>query len=200
MALVLYPGREGIAYEVHEETTLGRSILTFRYLQISLPRLEATDFVQAEHVLGAAMVSLMHLPTDRSAQIALHLAALRRVHLARLAGEIDDARAFLLVNLIATYLPLSAGEQAALRVQLEQEGDLVMEATELTWADQVYRDGRAEGRVQGLREAIEQLVRVRYGRVNAELAARLAAMTREEDLRELVARIGKAQSETDLLA
>jgi hypothetical protein len=135
IAVVLYPSHEGIAQEVYEEAVLGRTILTFRYLQISLPRLEAADFVQAESVLGAGLASTMHVPAERTAQIALHVAALRRVYQARLAGEIDDARAFLLVNLIATYLPLSARERDELRVQLQQEGDPTMEATELTWAD-----------------------------------------------------------------
>ncbi|HZS87356.1 MAG TPA: hypothetical protein VFE42_07705 [Chloroflexota bacterium] len=71
-----------------------------------------------------------------------------------------------------------------------------MEATELTWADQVYE----EGKVQGLREAIERLARARFGRVAPELGARLATLTREEDLAVLVERIGTAQSEADLLA
>jgi Putative transposase, YhgA-like len=196
IALVLYPGREGIAQEAYEEAVLGRSILTFRYLQISLPRLEATDFVQAESVLGAGLASTMHVPAERTAQIALHLAGLRRVHQARVAGEIDDARAFLLVNLIATYLPLSVREREALRVQLQQEGDPTMEATELTWADQVYE----EGKVQGLREAIERLVRTRFGRVTPELAARLAAITREEELAAFIDRVGTVQSEDEMLA
>src|SRR5579884_3740765 len=50
IAVVFYLGREGIAQEVYEEVTLGRTILTFRYLQISLPRLEAKDYVQSESV------------------------------------------------------------------------------------------------------------------------------------------------------
>jgi ribosomal protein S12 methylthiotransferase accessory factor YcaO len=64
----------------------------------------------------------------------------------------------------------------------------------------VYREGREEGRVQGLREAIERLARTRFGRVAPELEARLATMTREEDLTALVERVGQAQSEAELLA
>ena len=196
VALVLYPGRDGIAQEVYEETVLGRTILTFRYLQISLPRLEATHFVQAESVLGAGLASVMHVPADRVAQIALHLACLRRVYEARVAGEIDDARAFLLVNLIATYLPLSARERDELRVQLQQKGDPTMEATELTWAEQVFE----EGRVHGLREAIRRLARARFGRVAPDLEARLVTMTREEELIAFVERVGVAHGEADLLS
>ncbi len=42
----------------------------------------------------------------------------------------DEARAYLLVNLSATYLPLSNDERSALRVQLEQQGDTTLEATQ----------------------------------------------------------------------
>jgi hypothetical protein len=43
------------------------------------------------------------------------------------AGQVDEARAYLLVNLIATYLPLSAAERSALQVQLEQQGETTLE-------------------------------------------------------------------------
>ena len=47
IALVFYAGREGIAREEYEEAVFGQSILTFRYLQISLPLLRAEDYVQS---------------------------------------------------------------------------------------------------------------------------------------------------------
>ena len=93
--------------------------------------------MQAEQVLGAGLASVMRLPGDRPAQIRLHLACLRRMLDAERGGEVDAARAFLLGNLVETYLPLTEEERAALRVQLEQEGDVTMEATELTWADRI---------------------------------------------------------------
>lgn len=147
-------------------------------------------------MLGAALASVMRVPAERSAQVALHLASLRRVHQARTAGAIDEARAFLLVNLIATYLPLSVHERDELRVQLQQEGDATMEATELTWADRIY----LEGRVQGIRETLGLYIRARFGRLSPELEARLDAMTREEELAAFTEHVGKAQSEAELLA
>jgi hypothetical protein len=131
VALVFYAGREGIAREEYEEAVFGESIMTFRYLQISLPLLSAEQYVQAEQVLGAGLASVMRLPPDRPAQITLHRACLRRVLDAEQSGQVDAARAFLLGNLMETYLPLTDEEREALRVQLEQEGDVTMEATEL---------------------------------------------------------------------
>ncbi len=199
IAVVLYAGRAAIAREVYEEMVLGQTILTFRYLQISLPLLDAEEYVRAESVLGAGLASVMRLPAGREAQIALHLASLRRVREALDAGQVDDARAFLLVNFIATYLPLSDEERERLRVQLEQEGDSTMEATELTWAERVEQRGEQRGNLLGMREAIRQMLRVRLGSVSPELESALAGMTREEELTTFIERAAVARSEAELL-
>lgn len=199
IALVLYPGREGIVLEEYAEAVFGRTYLTFRYLQISLPRLEATEYVQRGDVLGAALAALMHLPVERVAQIDVHLAALRHVREASEAGQVDQARAFLLVNFIATYLPLSDDERAELRVQLEQQGDTTLEATELTWADQLIMQGREQGREEALRDTILRAVRLRFGSASPALEQTVQAMTREDELLTFFDRIFRAQSEAELL-
>ncbi len=195
IALVLYPGREGIARETYEDVVLGQTILTFRYLQISLPLLEATEYVQADSLLGAGLASVMRVPTAREAQIALHLAALRRVRAAVEAGQVDAARAFLLVNLIATYLPLSDEERGALRVQLEQQGDTTMQATELTWAEQIFEQGEQ----RGMREAARTMLRARFGAVAPEIEAVLAGLTREDELAAFIERAAVAHSASELI-
>ncbi len=92
VALVLYPEHEGIALEEYTETVFGRTYLVFRYLQISLPRLEAVEYVQTGGVLGAALASVMRLPAEREAQIGVHLAGLRCVREAVETGFVDEAR------------------------------------------------------------------------------------------------------------
>ncbi|MDQ2828417.1 MAG: hypothetical protein M3Y74_05140 [Chloroflexota bacterium] len=89
-----------------------------------------------------------------AARIALYIACLRGVQRAVDAGELDDARQFMLFNLIFTYLHLNAQERDAARVQLRQEGDTTVEATELTWADRMLLQGREQGIEQGLRQAV----------------------------------------------
>ena len=182
VALVFYAGREGIAREEYEEAVFGESIMTFRYLQISLPLLPAEQYVQAEQVLGAGLASVMRLPPDRPAQITLHRACLRRVLDAEQSGQVDAARAFLLGNLVETYLPLTDEEREALRVQLEQEGDVTMEVSELTWADQI--DFRSSLRTR--REDVRRAVQLRFGRISPEVNA-------------LIDRAAVAQNEAELL-
>ncbi len=167
IALVLYLGREGIALEEYSEGVFDRTYLIFRYLQVSLPRLPAGDYVE-RGPLAAALASLMR-PERRgsAARIALYIACLRGVQRAVDAGELDEARQFALFNLIFTYLRLSAQEREAARVQLRQEGDTTMEAVELTWADRIIlqnrEEGRQEGRQEGLRDAVLRVLTRRFG-------------------------------------
>jgi hypothetical protein len=112
---------------------------------------------------------------------------------------VDEARAYLLINLIATYLPLSDAERSALQVQLEQQGDTTLEATELTWADQLILQGREQGREEALRETILRLARVRFGRVSPTLEQAVQALTREEEMLAFFDRVLNAQREDDII-
>ncbi len=74
-----------------------------------------------------------------------------------------------------------------------------MEATELTWAEQIERQGVMEGSLGGLRAAARRVVTTRFGRVTPEVEAALAAMTREDDLSAFIDRAVVAANEADLL-
>jgi hypothetical protein len=78
-----------------------------------------------------------------------------------------------------------------------------LEATELTWADQVFLRGRQEGRQEGtvlaMREDIRRVVRARFGSVPPALETALQAMTREEELAALFDRGLKAQTVDELV-
>ncbi len=162
IALVLYPGREGIMLEEYSEGVFDRAYVTFRYLQISLPP------------LAAGLASLMRpAAKGRAARIALYIACLRGVQRAVDAGELDDARQFMLFNLIFTYLHLNAQERDAARVQLRQEGDTTVEATELTWADRMLLQGREQGIEQGLRQAVLRVLVKQFGALPLSIGARL---------------------------
>ena len=73
-----------------------------------------------------------------------------------------------------------------------------MEATELTWADQVFLRGRQEGVVLAMREDIRRVVRARFGSVPPSLETALQGMTREEELATLFDRALKAQTVDEL--
>ena len=101
----------------------------------------------------------------------------------------------LLGNLVVTYLPLTDEEREALRIQLEQRGDMTMDATELTWADQI--DLRSSLRTR--REDIKRLIQYKFGRVSPEVDARVEATETEDGLTALFDRALVAQNEDELL-
>lgn len=79
-----------------------------------------------------------------------------------------------------------------------------METTELTWADRVFEQGLEQGEQRGsllgMREAIRQMLRARFGAVSPEMEATLAGLAREEDLTAFIERAIEAHSASELLA
>jgi hypothetical protein len=71
-----------------------------------------------------------------------------------------------------------------------------LEATELTWADQLVLQGREEA----LRETILRAARLRFGNVSPALEQAVQALTGEEDLLAFFDRTLNARSEADLLS
>lgn len=70
-----------------------------------------------------------------------------------------------------------------------------MEATELTWADQLILQGREEA----LRDTILRAARLRFGSASPALEQAVQTMTREDELLAFFDRILRAQSEAELL-
>lgn len=93
---------------------------------------------------------------------------------------LDDARKFLLLNLVETYFPLGADEGKAferllLRGEFREVPDM-----QVTWADRMREEGREQGREAGALEArretlLRQLTR-KFGPLPEAVAARVNAM------------------------
>lgn len=92
-------------------------------------------------------------------------------------------------------MPLTDAEREALRLQLEQEGDTTMEATELTWADQI--DLRASMR-KG-RQDIKKLIGIKFGRISPDMEAYIDGIDSEETLDAFFERVAAAQTDTELV-
>jgi len=124
VALLFYQTAEGVAYEVYEETLFGHTIVTFRYLQISLARLapQAYDYLHTGNILAIALASIMGRSLRGTRRARLYFACLRRLLDAEQAGEINRAVTRLLGAVIDTDLPVNVEDRVALRVQLQAEG------------------------------------------------------------------------------
>lgn len=174
IALVLSGGTPGISFEIYEETLFGRTYPLLGYWQIGLRDLNAADYVGAAQDLAIALAALMRPGPKGRAGLKLEL--LRRLK----ASTLDEARLFLLVNMVQTYLRLDEAEIAEFQAQMRQEGAMDTELAEMTWADEMMARGRAQGVEQGReqekRDAIARLVRVRFNAAPVDLPARLAGV------------------------
>lgn len=86
-------------------------------------------------------------------------------------------------------------ERDQLRVQLQEEGDTTMEATDLTWADRIA----LRTLLQTTRQNIRELVQIRFGRVAPALDTQIDRADSEEALKALFRRAAVAQTEDDLV-
>ena len=179
VAIVLSPGTPGLSLERYGERLFGHEYPLLEYWQIGLRDLPAADYVHAAPDLAAALAALMRPgPEGRP---GLKAALLRRLR----GSDLNDARVFLLVNAVETYLRLEPAEEAVLREALRAEGDTTVETTEMTWADEMMARGREQGREQGLAEGLAQV---------QTWADEMLARGREQGLAEGLA---QAQSQAD---
>ncbi len=195
IALLFYGAPDGLTRETYEETLFGYTIVTFRYLQISLPRLEPYTYLHTGNVLAAALAAVMGRGLRGARRAALHVACLQQLLTAARAKEVDPATADLLADVVTTYLPTNVEDRAALRLQLQQEQGghtMAVDLSHLTWAS------RREIEIR--QEDIRELVQIRCGRISPDVEAAIEQSAETDDaLMALLRRAATAWTESGLL-
>jgi hypothetical protein len=107
-------------------------------------------------------------------RVELRLAALERIA----TSGLDEARQYLLVNFVETYLTMSEDELPAYEQRLSQGGHMAVQALEMTWGERLREEGREGGRKKAVlavkREVLLDQLRIRFGEVPEELATTIA--------------------------
>jgi hypothetical protein len=106
IVIYLRGGDKGLATEEYHREIFGYEVLRFRYESVRLARLDAEEYRRKDSPVGAALGALMDRSRTRSPE---ELRASLMLRVAR--GKLDDARQFLLVNLIETYFELTAEQR-----------------------------------------------------------------------------------------
>ena len=162
------------------------------YWQVGLKGLSADDYLVATPILAPILASLMR--SEDLGRVELKVTIAERLQFSGL----DDARLFLAVNFMETYLELDELEQIAYRARLQTEGTGTMEATKLTWADKILLQGIERGREEGIGRGREE--GIEQGREEGELMAKRAVAIRQARSRfgelpvDLEARFARADS------
>ena len=123
------------------------------------------------------------------------------------AGALDEARTFLLLNIVETYLDLSEAEQATYESLLVTKGGAEVAMLELTWADrkvlegreQGVLEGREQGQVEGQRAVLRRVALARFGTVPEQLEQHIAS-AQGKAVDSLLDRLLQARDVDELLA
>lgn len=197
IVIYLHGGKEGLATEEYRMQLFGREVLRFRYESVRLARLSVEEYVKRGGPVGAALGALM----DRS--MSRDPAELRASMLLRVVESgLDDARQFLLVDLIETYFELAAGQLESYKRMISRKEYSKVQDVELTWAEKLLLQGEEKGREQGLqaglvkgkRESVLRVLRAKFGPLSEQITARVATMESAEELDGCLDRILTATS------
>lgn len=131
---------------------------------------------------------------DRPRAAVLRAAMLKRV----VESELDEARQYLLVNVVETYFPLSGDELEEFRQVVSRKEYSKVQDTELTWGDKLLLKGRAEGALQAKRETLKRLLTAKFGSLPIEVETRIDAVESEEELDQYLERVLTAHSLEDV--
>lgn len=100
IVIYLKVGLDGVGSDSYEERVWEFVPLTFRYLYVGLPGLDAVQYVEGENWLGVALAALMRIPKDRV--VCLGAEAYRRIT----SAPLTEQQKFLLQDCVEAYLPL----------------------------------------------------------------------------------------------
>ncbi len=189
-ALLSFPQEQGLGIGTARLGVAGFTALEYHYIEISLPRLAAAEYVRRPQPLAAGLAALMEAP-DRE---EVYAACQRRLAELEEGRVLDDAHLFLLQNLVRTYLALTEGERARVLARLQAEGAMNVVTSEMTWADRVRLEGHTEGEV----DAILTVLRERFGTVPATVEERVRATREAEALTALLVRALRITSPDEL--
>ena len=171
---VLYIGRGAGAndsglYEVHGPD--GSPVLAWRYRVLRLWEMPADALLALTPVAPLALVGLMRMVNPEATLTAV---------VARMRQRADGERRR---HLLTTLLALLPEEEMMTMVErLLTEDDLLAEL-DLPYLRKIRDEGRAEGRQAGEAELLLRLLRLRFGPLSTEVAARVTAADAETLLR-----------------
>jgi len=183
--VVLYlRGGQGLTEEEFNLSLFGRELFRFRYASVGLAHLRAEEYVETGP-LGAGLAALMS--RQKAGDPGVLLAdSQRRVA----ASGLDEARKFLLLDVIETYSGLSDDERERYEALISRKEYRTVLEEKLTWSDRM----RAEGAVEAKRETLLRLLTAKFGPPSPETIAKVAAVPSAAELDSHLDRILSATS------
>jgi hypothetical protein len=147
---------------------------------VGLPDLSADDYLELDNPLASGLSALMRV--SRLGKAVQKVWSLRKAA----QSQVDEARKFLLVNLIETYLKLNKTEEAEFQHLVAQP-----DAEEVREMISVYEE---RGIQKGKHDMLLKTLHHKFGKVSKRVVSKVTAMQTEEELDALLNRILDART------
>ena len=204
IVVYLRRGKEGLVVEEYHETLFEVEILRFRYGSVRLARLNAEEYLEGGGPVSAGLAALM----NRSARLrSRSLESLRVSMLWKVVeSALDEARQFLLIDLIETYFTLSDEQMERYQRLVSRKEYRKVQDVELMWSEKLEQKGlekglekgREEGLVTGKREAVLRLLTAKFGALPESARRHMERINSAEELDGYLDRILSANSLKDM--
>ena len=188
---------------------LGRDVTRFRYESVHLARLGVEEYGERGGPAGAGLQALMDRSESRDVE-RIRASLMRRV----VQGERDEARQFILIDLIQTYFGLTAEQMERYQRLVSRKEYGKVQDVELTWADKLLKQGeekgvekgleqgREQGReagvLEGKREALLQLLTAKFGQLSELTTKHVQTIDSADELDNRLEQILTASSLTEM--
>ncbi len=189
IVLYLHGGDAGTSQEEYRVRLFGRDILRFRYESVRLERLNAEEYLRQGGPVGAALAALMDRSSSGDIE-RLRASMMQQV----VTSELDEARQFLLVNIIETYFKLSNAQIERYRRLIARKEYRKVQDVDQTWMDKLLREGEEKGVLNGKRETLLRLLTQKFGPLPEGATARVEAYESVDELDACLERILMASS------
>jgi hypothetical protein len=184
-------GLNGVGWDSYQEHFWDQELLRFNYAYVGLPALDAEEYVKSEHVIGAALSSLMRVPAERRAE--LHLEALKRIA----DSSQNDRCRYLMAECVEAYAKLDETDRDRVNALLETETFEKVKPLMITTYERGKIEGKLEGKIAGMLETLLAQLEARFGQLAPEVVQRVSAMDAAQ-LRLLTLNLLKVQTLNEL--
>ena len=170
VGLLLRVGLDGIGWDAHELHFWDRRVLRFEYAYVGLPALDPAEYLNGEHVLGAALSSLMKVPAARRAEV--YAEGLKRI---ATSGE-NDFRQYLLAECLGAYSDLDDQQKRGVEQLLDTVPYREAKPLGTSLLGHYFQDGR----IAGQRESVLLLLEKKFGPLSAVVRRRVEELTPDQ--------------------
>ncbi len=192
IVIYLKVGLDGIGVDVYVEKFWDLTVLSFSYLYVGLPALEAEEYVKGDNWLGVALSALMKIPKDRI--VLLGAEAYRRIA----ESPLSEQKRFLLQECFEAYAPFDEEQRREYEQRKQNSPSEKVQAMNKTTYERGMEKGMEKG-IKGMQNVLLKQGVKRFGAASADIESGIHAITEITRLEQLLDRVLEVESWAELL-